>query len=222
MQRQPIPSFSEIVANVPKTTEYFDALAQADDMALELLETKASLEEARAQALTNPVSGLPNHLAFNNSLTERIAANDNIALAILDLTKFKTVNDTLGHLAGDSVLRSAGQIISDSLMLIGKTRHSDAVFHLGGDEYAILFDMTPRSDSSLDPEQRVAATQIRITTAIESYSTTDLPDGLDIAFAIGIARRQTGQTGENLFNMADTAMYQQKTEQHAKLGTVSR
>jgi diguanylate cyclase (GGDEF)-like protein len=229
MKRQSVPSYTELVARNRRSTEYFDALGEADRkihaadaLARRLVSAEVSLAEAEAQALTNPVSGLPNRLAFDKTLAERIAANDCIAVAILDLTKFKNVNDTLGHTTGDVVLRSAGRIIADSTMLAHETRDSDFVCHLSGDEYGIIFDMAPRRDATLNPAARVNAIQERITTAIEDYSTTTLPDGLDIAVAMGIAVRHPGQTAEDLFNAADSAMYEHKIEQHQKLGTVPR
>jgi diguanylate cyclase (GGDEF)-like protein len=88
------------------------------------------------QALSDPLTGLPNRRAWDRALEEQVAAagspGTRLCLAILDLDHFKRVNDAQGHAAGDDVLRAAGEAIAGGL------RESDFVARLGGDEFGLL------------------------------------------------------------------------------------
>jgi len=88
------------------------------------------------QALTDPLTGLPNRRAWERALQERVRsageATGRLCLAVLDLDHFKRVNDAHGHAAGDAVLRAAGKVISGGL------RQTDFVARLGGDEFGLL------------------------------------------------------------------------------------
>jgi diguanylate cyclase (GGDEF)-like protein len=95
----------------------------------------AQLSEA---AITDPLTGLLNHRGFEERLETMLAQSNRsgreFALAICDLDGFKSVNDRLGHLAGDDVLRRLAPLLRDAL------RAGDAAGRLGGDEFALLFD----------------------------------------------------------------------------------
>jgi len=91
------------------------------------------------EALTDPLTGLPNRRAWDQVLEERLAtaadgrqAARRLCLAIFDLDHFKRINDTYGHAVGDVVLRSAGRAIRAGL------RGDDFVARLGGDEFGLL------------------------------------------------------------------------------------
>ncbi len=103
-----------------------------------LQEQKAELaaNESRAihVALHDPLTDAPNRLAFQRALEERTRAPGAFATAMLDLDRFKLVNDTLGHLAGDALIREICAILQ-------RTAPADAmVARLGGDEFGLLFD----------------------------------------------------------------------------------
>ncbi len=88
------------------------------------------------EALTDPLTGLPNRRAWERALASRLDPEEpppgRLCLAILDLDHFKQVNDRHGHGVGDEVLRAVGQVIHDGL------RESDFVARLGGDEIGLL------------------------------------------------------------------------------------
>lgn len=88
------------------------------------------------EVLTDPLTGLPNRRAWDEMLTARLAAaaarSDCLCLAIIDLDRFKGVNDRLGHAAGDAVLRETADRLRHSL------RQDDFVARLGGDEFGLL------------------------------------------------------------------------------------
>ena len=93
------------------------------------------LEELLRRASKDALSGLLNRATLERSIKERLKAmtpEETCALFIVDLDNFKQVNDTLGHRAGDQVIRQVGRILA------GLFRASDIVGRLGGDEFAIF------------------------------------------------------------------------------------
>ncbi len=92
--------------------------------------------ELRAQAQTDPLTGLPNRRAFEDllevALVEAGRGGEPVSLISIDIDRFKQVNDTYGHLAGDEVL------VAVAKMLRRRTRERDLAVRLGGDEFAVL------------------------------------------------------------------------------------
>ncbi len=88
------------------------------------------------RARTDNLTGLLNHGTFEDWLAEAVAAGNPFSLVMLDLDDFKTVNDTLGHQAGDRFLRDVARA------LVHAGRDSDHVFRYGGDEFALLLPAT--------------------------------------------------------------------------------
>jgi diguanylate cyclase (GGDEF)-like protein len=121
---------------------------QHDHQALDLLlghvsglwRTVLRQEELERAAGHDALTGLPNRRTFETELRRRVAVwrrrGLGFTLALADLDHFKAVNDTLGHQEGDAVLRRAGEAIRGSL------RHSDAVYRIGGEEFALLLETT--------------------------------------------------------------------------------
>src|SRR5262249_43414795 len=106
---------------------------------------KRTEEELKHQALHDSLTGLPNRSLFLDRIEHgiRIARRGGslLAVAILDLDRFKEINDTLGHQSGDRVLQKVGQ------RLLSTLRESDTVARLGGDEFGIIFSVSSRSDA---------------------------------------------------------------------------
>jgi diguanylate cyclase (GGDEF)-like protein len=98
------------------------------------------------QALTDPLTGLPNRRAWDDALGPRLAEAPRLpgrlCLAVIDLDQFKPINDQHGHAAGDEVLRAAAKALRESL------RQDDLLARLGGDEFGLLVQV---------PDARVAA-----------------------------------------------------------------
>ncbi|MFO1261585.1 MAG: EAL domain-containing protein [Sphingomonadaceae bacterium] len=111
-----------------------------DTRQIELLREKVNQlaeSEARAQHIANHdfLTGAPNRMAFLRALTERVARDDtNFALAFMDLDRFKFVNDTFGHAAGDELLQTVYQTLRATA-----PEHT-LVSRLGGDEFALMFE----------------------------------------------------------------------------------
>ena len=108
-----------------------------DSLMEDTTEAKAMIERLHTLATTDSLTGLPNRTLFNDRLTQAIAAasrseNKQIVLMLMDLNRFKEINDTLGHPAGDRILVMVAQRLSTTL------RDADTLARLGGDEFGIL------------------------------------------------------------------------------------
>jgi diguanylate cyclase (GGDEF)-like protein len=100
-----------------------------------VVELRASEAHAQHLAFHDTLTGLPNRALFHNRFDRALAhieRGEGLALLMLDLDRFKNVNDTLGHHAGDTLIREVGRRLS------GLLRSGDTVARLGGDEFAIL------------------------------------------------------------------------------------
>ena len=169
------------------------ALADAESQRAELE------EELRRQALEDPLTGLANRTLFKDRVEHALERRrDNgkaIGVAFLDLDDFKTVNDSLGHAAGDELLVTVARRIKESV------RTSDTVARLGGDEFAVL----------LDDIEDVAVPAHRI---LQALATPISLEGKSVTVygSVGIALHESGQTAADLLRNADVAMYKAKGE----------
>ena len=180
------------------------------------------LDKAKKDAYTSPETGLPNKLAFNDEVKNRIKENKEFAIALIDITNFKSVNDRYGHKTGDDVLDGTGKVLQTSLKLTQHTREEDYVVHLSGDEFAIIFCMEPRESDALTPNERVEAIRQNLIKNMDNYAGLCLAPELNVSAAIGIAVHNTGDTAEQTFERADALMYLHKDEQHKQNGTSPR
>jgi diguanylate cyclase (GGDEF)-like protein len=160
-------------------------------------------EHNRYQALHDPLTDLPNRALFQDrtSVALRTAARSGatVAVLLLDLNRFKEVNDTLGHHYGDQLLLQVADRLRESL------RDADSVARLGGDEFAILLPISGW-------EEALAATQ-RVGAALhEPFSMYDI--AIDVDASIGMALSEAGDDVETLLRHADVAMYEAKAAHH--------
>jgi diguanylate cyclase (GGDEF)-like protein len=150
------------------------------------------------EALHDPLTALPNRKLFREraieALQDSVRTGTTTAVMLIDLDRFKEVNDTLGHHIGDILLQQIGP------RLAGVLRESDTIARLGGDEFAVLLP---------DVQGELAAMEIadRMLEALEQHFT--LPEVLlDIDASIGIALSPVhGQDVDTLMQRADVAMY---------------
>ena len=162
---------------------------------------RADEERVRHQAYHDSLTGLANRTSFAEHLEEAIRrarrAKWALAVMFLDLDRFKVVNDSLGHDAGDELLRIAARRLQDTL------RESDLLFRMGGDEFTVLLE------NVRGPEE-AAAVAARMIEAIG----TPLKLGeheLQVSVSIGIALYpKDDELGERLVKSADAAMYRAK------------
>jgi diguanylate cyclase (GGDEF)-like protein len=150
------------------------------------------------QALHDSLTGLPNRTLFHDRVRQALvsARRDHrpAAVMIMDLDRFKEVNDTLGHASGDELLKQVGVRLSESL------RENDTVARLGGDEFGVLLPKV------FDAETAVAVARKLRTTLEEPFTIHGL--ALQIEASIGIALYPDhGGDVQSLLQRADVAMY---------------
>lgn len=176
---------------------------------------RENLEQARRnahQASHDALTGLPNRLHFarvlEQGLDECVGSGDSVAVALLDLDRFKEVNDTLGHHVGDHLLQQIGPRIR------GVLEQGDLLARLGGDEFALL--ITPSTTETAQQQQR--ETVKRVLTALRAPFMID-GVALVVEASAGLASYpRDGDTGDLLLQRADIAMYVAKTN-HQDLAT---
>jgi diguanylate cyclase (GGDEF)-like protein/PAS domain S-box-containing protein len=165
-------------------------------------ERTALEQQLTHQAFHDPLTGLANRALLRDraehALTRsRRRGQPPQALLFLDLDNFKTVNDSLGHAAGDTLLVEA------SRRLLACVRASDTVARLGGDEFGIFVEDPANDDGCTMVAERIIAALTRPFTI----------NGREvfIGASLGIAPAQDGDTAEDLLRNADVAMYMAKT-----------
>jgi diguanylate cyclase (GGDEF)-like protein len=172
-----------------------------------ILELQDALIEAsdrmKDKASRDPLTGLWNHEEIFRIIEAELerAGREESSLAVImaDLDRFKRVNDTYGHLAGDSVLRAVAERISASV------RPYDFVARYGGEEYLVVV-----TDCGAEQAEELAE---RIREAIGSKP-IDTPEGLlDITLSLGVATTEgmAAPDAEKLIGLADSALYKAKS-----------
>jgi diguanylate cyclase len=163
----------------------------------ELRERNRQLIEARTVAATDPVTGIPNHRRFQESIRAEIAsaerAGSPLSLLMLDIDRFKAINDAFGHLEGDRILRELG-------LILAKIDGDDHAFRYGGDEFAVLLPGCTLS------EARSIADTVRT-----NARSIDLGDGRQVTISLGVSSfPETATSPDELIYGADAAMYRAK------------
>ncbi len=153
------------------------------------------------QAHFDSLTGLPNRMLFVDRLSQELAHADRehskLAVLFIDLDRFKTVNDTLGHSGGDALLKQAAERLGSCI------RKSDTLARLGGDEFTVVL---PRLTAPRDAEA-IASQMVRA--LAQPFEIAGLQHFL--GGSIGIAMfPEDGATTEELLKNADTAMYRAK------------
>jgi diguanylate cyclase (GGDEF)-like protein/PAS domain S-box-containing protein len=153
------------------------------------------------QAFSDQLTGLPNRTLLHDRAEQavRLAARHGLttALLLIDLDRFKEVNDTLGHHFGDLLLQQVAE------RLLGTLRASDTVARLGGDEFAVLLPQIPSVADAMAVAEKVG----------EAIEAPFMIDGLtlDVDASIGVAAYPDHAAGaEELLQRADVAMYDAK------------
>ncbi len=158
-------------------------------------------DQLRHQALHDPLTGLANRVLFVDRLSHALVRRHQatgLAVLFVDLDDFKAINDTLGHAAGDELLRLVAE------RLVGVLRAEDTACRLGGDEFAFLLEEADRARAEQVARRILAALAIPFQLGERAATLTA---------SIGIATRETlvegdpVQTADEMLRDADTAMY---------------
>jgi diguanylate cyclase (GGDEF)-like protein len=168
--------------------------------ALDRMRTRIVEREARIADLAyrDGLTGLANRTLFNDRMAQAVATADRtgqpLSVLVLDLDRFKSVNDVLGHTIGDEVLIQVARRLQEEFR-----RASDTVARIGGDEFAILLPV--------QNQQEAKAAAARLLRVLEAPVVLD-DQSIDVGGSIGIAAfPDDGLTPSELMAHADTAMY---------------
>jgi len=180
--------------------------AAAHGVLRDITRRKAAEDEIRNLAFYDPLTRLPNRRLLQDRLRQALAGGARSgrggALLFLDLDKFKTLNDTLGHDIGDLLLQQVAQRLATCV------RAGDTVARLGGDEFVVML-----ADLSAQPEEAAAQTETVAAKILASLGQTYLLAGHrhHSTPSIGAALFDAGgDDGDDLLKRADLAMYQAK------------
>ena len=185
---------------------------QTDTLAATARELEAAKQAAKAAALQDSLTKLPNRQLFQNRLSLALQRTERhpgyvCALLYLDLDDFKIINEGLGHQAGDELLMEAAGRLESCLRRTDSISRfpggEDLVVRLGGDEFAILLEELKDASDALRVADRIAE-KFRKPFQVRGKE-------LSVSVSIGITTSSTGYTSaEEMLRDADTAMYRAK------------
>ncbi|MEM8816425.1 MAG: GGDEF domain-containing protein [Pseudomonadota bacterium] len=202
-----LPEIRKALAGTIRTvTETFDEQRKAYERELEELNDRmsnlrqdlvAAREEMKRDALTDAYNRGAFDSAIGQSLNMHFILNQPVTVMMIDIDKFKEVNDTFGHAAGDEVLRGVGEALARSFI-----RKSDLVARFGGDEFAVILNDTSAGNcTSLLERFLKLVTEVRIPYASEETR---------VSCSVGYTEIHSQDSVESLMHRADKALYKAK------------
>ena len=175
----------------------------------ELAKTNARLHGAKRTAeelaLTDPLTGLRNRRGMDRAMSGLLAARSDFAMLHLDLDRFKQVNDTLGHAAGDHVLTEFARMLRESV------RGGDIVTRVGGDEFILLFPGL----SNYDPLERVAGRILELLRSPIDFA--GQPCCIGSSMGAVLSRNYATPEADRMLGDADRALYASKAAGRGRL-----
>lgn len=180
-----------------RQAELSDRLEEAQAQVNELQDQcKSAMEEARSDTLT----GLRNRRAFEEEFSRDLARSERtrepLSLVVLDIDKFKQINDTWGHATGDLVIKEIAALVKQAV------RTSDMPARIGGEEYGVVLTNADTKTA------RAVAERIRSLVAGHRLSNSNNSESkLPVTVSVGVATLRPGDTRQSLFERADAALY---------------
>jgi diguanylate cyclase (GGDEF)-like protein len=189
-------------------TALMDVLASAGLFRVPIVIEYDELKILQLNAVTDPLTGLYNRRLFSETFEKELNRGRRygspLGLVVLDLHRFKEVNDKHGHPRGDEVLRAAAATLKKAL------RTSDSAFRIGGDEFALLLPQT-------DAEQALALSRRVETVFAEMLQPLQLSVGVSMDHGVATFP-QDGEQADQLIRVADERLYRLKHANHGKSG----
>ncbi len=161
-----------------------------------LLETERAAGQLRRQAYEDPLTHLPNRRYAEARLDGLLSTGGAPALAVVDVDRFKTINDAFGHPAGDAALRTVAELLVDGV------RDTDEVCRWAGDEFVVLLP-----DTTAEQGERALE---RIRRAVANHDWASLGIDIPVTISVGIASAARGDDRRTLFAAADGVLYDAK------------
>ena len=202
---------------IVKTPDYLDTvpLVVAKNLAMhavlreretthqrQMRKLEADLAESAQQAATDPMTGLYNRRAFAGVLGQLFAETHrygtDISAVMLDMDRFKTLNDTLGHAAGDELIKLCGRCILENL------RRMDVGARYGGDEFVLLF---PKADAQTATN---IVRRLRDQFWADSAKLLGRPEGVTMSVGVADASGSGATNADELVKAADAVLYKAK------------
>jgi diguanylate cyclase (GGDEF)-like protein len=189
-------------------TALMDVLTTSGFLRVPIILEYEELKRLQLNAVTDPLTNLYNRRLFNETFEKELNRarryGQPLGLVMLDLHRFKEVNDKHGHPRGDEVLRAAASTLKKSL------RTSDSAFRIGGDEFALILPQT-------DAPQALALGRRVQTVFAEVLQPLEL--GVSVSMDHGVANfPQDADSAEQLIRIADERLYHLKHANHRKTG----
>ena len=173
------------------------------DLGAHLRKVRTALKQARRNAATDPLTGLPNRGSLDERLRQGVTlgvyAGQPECLLLIDLDRFKDINDTHGHLAGDEVLRAVSGALERVVV-----RRADFVARFGGEEFAVVLDDSDEKDGA-----RLAD---RIRRQLSELEVEHAGQTLRVTASIGVAGVRQDDDESSWVEAADKALYRAKEE----------
>lgn len=183
---------------------------RAAALAVQVQALEAALVSARHEAMMDQMTGVFHRGGFQEHLEAALHSPVQCSLAMVDVDNFKGVNDTLGHLVGDHILKVAVQLLSKI------ARPGDVIGRYGGDEFCLLAPGIP--PNRLSDRFDVLASQRTVTFQFDGRLCS-----VRLSFSVGITASQPGDTVETIMARADGALYEVKRngKGHARIAEAS-
>ncbi len=184
-----------------ETKQRIYSLSQrVNEMESESIQLKKLIENEKRKAHKDALTGIANRMAYdeyiNNEFSRWQRYGHNLSMAVIDIDKFKSVNDDYGHKAGDKVLKTVAELCTDHI------RNIDFLARYGGEEFILIFP-----DTELK-EARVAAEHLR--SEIEKCNFHYKKNEVPITISIGLAEFHQSDDPDQVFQRADKALYAAK------------
>ncbi|MEL7296616.1 MAG: GGDEF domain-containing protein [Pseudomonadota bacterium] len=176
--------------------------------------TAEQRREMQKTSLTDPLTGIGNRRALDDTLGEMISdvtnRNRTFVLIMFDIDHFKAVNDTYGHSLGDKVLRGVAAVVGSSI------RPSDAFFRAGGEEFVVL-----ANNADLKQGKHLAE-RLRVAIAEQDHPLAEGTAPMRVTASFGLAEYRDGETRDALYKRTDEALYEAKRSGRNRLHLADR
>ena len=170
-------------------------------------ELKASAMHFERMTLEDPLTGIANRRCFEETASKAISGGQADKhppyIALIDVDRFKSINDKFGHLIGDKVLKVIASLLESHV------RADDLAARLAGDEFVLLLRCTEHQDSTDICE--------RVSVAVRGYEWRTIAADLAVSISLGAVQAQRGESLEQVVHRSDQAMYAQKSQQRNDL-----